>query len=421
MRKTNLFYLEDDNNQNMNSSNFLTFSNYGEFLTGVCLSVNHKIWPSSFLCLDLPFADNKTYNDGIGSFDISTSNKYTLDNFKHFLMCYYENKLAWLRDDYENQDKKQEELNTDNRLLNFLLEAILLFFKDNENLNNTLPITYFGDIVEHDYNGSYNDSMCIVDFNRMKNFNVTYLDSNYKVYEKHNTTLHNWNTELTKSIYYAIYDNNDNTYNDSNFVTFSPNNDNDIEDKWKLSFNCIIPLFDIINDNISENNDQINENNESNDSYKYIPYGIWFASENEDGTLNNIELHKENDNISQSWSLVICSKFSPYPLGVKINDTVNNTDNLIEKYTYAELLAEQSKLLEIYNELSAKINILSNKLTSLSTDLNNIKQLYPQNGITIVDDINEKFNRLEANVNKNIDVLREQFEQYTEQFKWKQQ
>jgi hypothetical protein len=44
-RKTNLFYLSGD------ESNFLTFSNYGESLTGNFLATNWKMFPSRFLCL----------------------------------------------------------------------------------------------------------------------------------------------------------------------------------------------------------------------------------------------------------------------------------------------------------------------------------------------------------------------------------
>lgn len=53
-RKTNLFYsgLSTD-------SNFLTFSNYPEALTGNIMSTDNKIYPSKFLCLQLDFLNNE--------------------------------------------------------------------------------------------------------------------------------------------------------------------------------------------------------------------------------------------------------------------------------------------------------------------------------------------------------------------------
>lgn len=52
-RKTNLFYsgLSTD-------TNFLTFSNYPESLTGNIMSTDNKIYPSKFLCLNLSFLNN---------------------------------------------------------------------------------------------------------------------------------------------------------------------------------------------------------------------------------------------------------------------------------------------------------------------------------------------------------------------------
>ena len=453
MRKTNLFYLED------NTSNFLTFSNYGEFLTGVCLSTNHKIWQSSFLCLNLPFnkeveitkINNGNFNpdmpgyNNIGTWDQTTQSGEaeeatltylcTLENFKIFLMDYYENKLAWLRDEYDANNKKQENLDS----LSYLLEAISLFFNiklNEQNENNEDYIQYFGDIVEHDYNGSYNDSMCIVDFNRMKPFKIEYQDDiNLTCYEL-TSPLWNWNaselinlnsssnTELTK--YCVICDNydvNGGTYNSKNFISYKSDSfDNSIIDDnvTKLEFNCIIPLFDIKDDDISEYNTIVDERNlSSDDPYSMIPYGIWFASENKNDVYP-ITLYKNSDNISQSWSLVICSKFSPYPYGVKINDEFKSEDKLVEKYTYAELLANHSKLLEEYNDLSNNFKLLLNKVNSLNDSVNNIQQLYPQlSNINIIDQVEEKLRNTEAKFQDEIENLKIDFNNHMEQLKWK--
>ena len=422
MRKTNLFYLEG------NDTKFLTFSNYGEYLTGVCLSTNHKIWPSSFICLNLPFSNNEIteietyvptndYNAGIGTFDNQSTSQYThnVHDFKKFLMCYYENKLAYLRDNYDLQNKKQEDIHGDeNRLLNYLLEAICLFFN-----NPQLDIQYFGDIVEHDYNGSYNDSICIVDFNRKKELNIGYVNNDYKCWEI-TDSLYNW-TENELYAYKPITDTNiyPNYYNLENFIQCTISGNPDESQIDKITFNCVIPLFDIIDQNLLENSDIINENTEPNHKYKYIPYGIWFASEKEDGTLNNIELNKQNDNISQTWSLVVCSKFAPYPMGLTINDEFNEVEKTIEQYTYAELLAKHSQLLTNYNELSNNYNDLSNKVSDLLKRVNNIEQLYPENHIRLVDNINDILQCNNIEQNEKIEGLRNKFNDLLEQLKWK--
>ena len=395
MRKTNLFYLTE------NKSNFLTFSNYGEYLTGVCLSTNHKIFPSSFICLDLPFNANKT-----------------LDDFKKFLMCYYENKLAWLRDDNDANDNKQEDLNIHGELLNYLLESICIFFGNDD----VADIKYYGDIVEHDYNGTYNDSICIVDFNRFKQFTmINNHIGNYSYSYNADDLLHNWTAEeLDEPLHYQpIYDNtnNDNVkYNYENFIKFNNDGTSELLKPYEISFNCIISLFDVINVSIEENTDIINESFEDDDRYKRIPYGIWFASEKENNTLNNIELHKENDNISQSWSLVISSKFAPFPFGIKIND---NTINDIEKYTYAELLAKNSELLNLYTNLLQQITKLSSDINILNNKILNIEALYPNNSYSILDNVNALLTQSEAYVNEKVNNLEKKFDDYMNQYKWK--
>ena len=50
-RKTNLFYLSGDD------SNFISFSNYSESLTGNILSTDWKLFPSKFLCLYIKLLD----------------------------------------------------------------------------------------------------------------------------------------------------------------------------------------------------------------------------------------------------------------------------------------------------------------------------------------------------------------------------
>ena len=98
-RKTNLFYTSGPD------SKFLTFSNYTEALTGNFLSVNTKLFPDRFLCLQ-----------------INGLNSTTKEGFIKYLVAYYENKLAALRDNIlENNNTIEYNIHP----LSYLLEALL--------------------------------------------------------------------------------------------------------------------------------------------------------------------------------------------------------------------------------------------------------------------------------------------------------
>lgn len=391
MRKTNLFYLKD------NTSNFLTFSNYGEYLTGVVLSTNHKIYPSSFICLNLDFDEEDK----------------SIIQFKQFLMRYYENKLAWLRDQYDKENHKWEEISE----LNLLFQAIYLFF------DKKIPdIQYFGDIVEHDYTGTYSDSICIVDFKRYRNIELSLLNNDNIGCNTSTNDLYGWDVSLEISdegndedIYKAIVDNNGDNNKLYNYdEIFDINILESPSIPPQIKFNCVIPLFDINDLNYSENNYQINEENLNivqEDIYQHIPYGIWLTKDKD----TFIELNQNSDNISQSWSLVISSKFSPYPYGLKINDKlkIDNDQQLIkhvEQYTYSELLAKQSEILNVFNQLITNFNDLSNKVNAIektmheinALDIDNIKLLLNSTQV----EINNKMNNLKTEIDEKLDNLR---------------
>lgn len=74
------------------------------------------------------------------------------------LICYYENKMASLRDWCLDNNLNQEE-----KLLplNYLLETLL-------NFDSTMTIEYVGDVTEQDWNGTFADTICVVDTNKFK-------------------------------------------------------------------------------------------------------------------------------------------------------------------------------------------------------------------------------------------------------------
>jgi len=144
-RKTNLFYTTGPD------SKFLTFSNYTEALTGNFLSTDTKLYPTTFLCLQIDDITN-----------IETREKF----IKEYLTAYYENKLAFLRDYcIEHNYIAEQYINP----LAYLLDTIIKFISDNDP-DKTYPeiqknlIRYIGDVTEQDYNGTYTDTICIVNF-----------------------------------------------------------------------------------------------------------------------------------------------------------------------------------------------------------------------------------------------------------------
>ena len=392
MRKTNLFYITG------NDSNFLTFSNYGEYLTGVHLSTDHKIFPSKFLCFDLPF-----------------DSEHTLTEFKKFLMCYYENKLAVLRDYIEKNDE-----NNENHILSlsYLLESILSFFNLQE-----INLVYYGDIVEQDYNGTYSDSICIVDVAHWISGKIQSTESSVpSKITAENNKLYNWDDDEYRSLltdYYPIYDkfvDNEYNYDLNNYIndiSLSHHISTDAIDK--LQFNCIIPLFDVLNINVKTNINNTNDNTtelivseQMPDIYQNIPYGIWFYPTTDDGIDSHIILEKR-DNYNQSWSLLLSSKFSPYPYGIKITDDVQKP---IEQYTYAELLAELSALLQKYNDISDNYNKLVLKYHNLENLINSLEKIN-------IDELSLIYeNKLKVytnNIQSKIDIINERLSD----LKWK--
>ena len=135
-RKTNLFYTSGTD------SNFVTFSNYTEGMTGNFLATNVKLFPSKFLCVNIP-----------------TLTKDNRQDFLHQLAAYYENKVAFLRDKCLEQN-----INIETRIkpLGYLLDFIYNYDPD-------FDISFVGQVTEQDYNGTFADTICIIDASEYMN------------------------------------------------------------------------------------------------------------------------------------------------------------------------------------------------------------------------------------------------------------
>lgn len=314
-RKTNLFYNTGQD------SKFVTFSNYTEALTGNFLSTNTKLFPSVFLCLDIPSL-NTNHEDSKREFIINT------------LIRLYENKLATLRDNINESSILP---------LSYLLEYLYKY-------DSNTQVTYIGNITEQDYLGAYTDTICTIDTEVFQNATVeinTNIDTNTIQGE---SQLYGWwenDMYIGPSIYKNItplFDVGD-SYIYNSGVTVKINNPN--EDIKQIKFNVLIPLFTFVN--IKDKFDSVDLKEETlRTSYnRNVPLGMWFAN-------NYVEL--ESDNLyGQSWSLAIGSQFKPLPTEQEIQSDITKTSNADAFQTFAQILTRQNQLIDA---VKASINTI---------------------------------------------------------------
>ena len=376
MRKTNLLYSTYIGEEN----SFLTFSNYTEAMTGNHLSVNTKMFPSTFLCAYI-----NVIPDTIGSF-INT------------IVGKYENKLAFLRDTFTKDSNISAEDNI------YPLEYLINTLKD---FDNEFSINYVGQVTEQDYNGTFCDTMCII--STEDNGGNTTL-SNATVakktvdYNNNSTYLYGWSSyDATSSSYIyngpSIYKDVkplfDNDKNNSYMYVSSYEHDKLIftpDTKAKsIEFNCIIPLFDIVNvdpksneSNITESSDTELPDTESPDveqskpsntlevdltsSTCNVPMGIWFSQKFKKITLQR----DETSGFWPSWSLVLSSQFKPFPKSPHLQSDTQNISSTDAFGTFAQILVEQARLTDEHTDIAVNAQALSNRISNVESKINNI-------------------------------------------------
>lgn len=321
-RKTNLFYNSGPD------SKFLTFSNYTEALTGNFLSTNTKLFPSAFICFNIP--------------SLTADNKESF--IKDYLISRYENKLAALRD--INQEAVLP--------LNYLIETILTF-------DETSEISYIGNITEQDYMGSYTDTICIIDSKDMISAEIVEVESTATYTNDIESTLYGW---YDNGVYLGPT-----VYSDLTPV-FDIDNKYRIDSKYKLTyntssnidsvvFNVLVPLYRLVNINVnsqSELNDDLTSALETS-AFINCPLGIWFADK-------TIELDRGND-YGQSWSLTIGSQFKPLPMSAEIKSDISKDSNDEAFKTFSQILCKQNELLNKFQMLTNQIDNINKKLISI--------------------------------------------------------
>ena len=442
-RKTNLFYTTGPD------SKFLTFSNYTEALTGNFLSVNTKLFPDNFLCLN-----------------IKGLNSITKPLFIKYLVNYYENKLAVLRDYNIKQNKIIEH---DIYPLAYLLEGILKVVTYNTNtneyelniendalvVNSNIQeteiinlITYIGQISESDYFGTYTDIICNINCENYNKGVITLNESStsevvstVSITEDANK-LYGWENEFagesTSSYMFNEYSNETPVYDivssfiynyNSNLskLYFKKIDENDINDSI-IKFNIIIPLFSAVNIDVNSKNYREHIKIDENTKQQYIeltndnkfcydtPLGIWINAEKENDTP--IILEKDMSlNLFPNWSLLISTQFKPFPYSTKyekINSTSNNeSDSIGNSFaTFAETLSKTNDVLNKFSELNDNISKLNSRLNLLEKKINDIGT------VSNIQDINEKFQKMESSVKSQIDQFKNQIAGYLNLIKW---
>lgn len=376
MRKTNLLYSTYIGEEN----SFLTFSNYTEAMTGNHLSVNTKMFPSTFLCAYI-----NVKPDTIGSF-INT------------IVGKYENKLAFLRDTFTKDSNISAEDNI------YPLEYLINTLKD---FDKEFSINYVGQVTEQDYNGTFCDTMCIIS-TEDNGGNATLSDATGAKktvdYNNNSTYLYGWSSynASTNSYIYngpSIYEHVkplfDNDENNSYMYVSSYEHDKLIfkpDDKAKsIEFNCIIPLFDIVNVDPKSNESNITEssNTEPSDAESpdveqskplnilevdltsstcNVPMGIWFSQ-----GFNKITLQRdETSGFWPSWSLVLSSQFKPFPKSPHLQSDTQNVSSTDAFGTFAQILVEQARLTDEHTDIAVNVQALSNRISNVESKINNI-------------------------------------------------
>ena len=360
-RSTNLFYTVGSD------TNFITFSNYGESLTGNFLSVNTKLFPSNFLCLYLPeFEADKTSEKDKA--DKAEKRK----KFIEHIAAYYENKLAFLRDKcIEHNYKAESKLNP----LYYLLEAINKWKAINKQ-DSLNELVHVGNITEQNYNGTYSDIICVITASEYSPATINTKTNELKSLENYDsslTYLYGWSVNSTsgQEIYQGPfqYESITPVLDGQNFYDYNTS----IESLTKtasgddIKFNIIIPLYNLVNTDYKSNSSIIDESNILTATYtKNVPLGIWFSGK------EPIILSRQDTEYDPSWSLLLSSQFKPFPYSDKSPNEIDDSSKTDAFMTFSQILTRQNKIIDKFNDLSKQVLELNNKLNDV---IGNLKSL----------------------------------------------
>lgn len=197
----------------------------------------------------------------------------------------------------------------------------------------------------------------------------------------------------------------------------------------KMEFNCIIPLYDIVDINYKSNFNTIERiisvNGEGeidltpSDTNKMycanVPLGMWLYTDgdvNEDNTTS-MKLYLDTESgFSQSWSLTIASQFKPFPYSNKMPSELTTNSNTNAYATFAQVLASQSAMIDNFNKLTRTIANMNDHIRNMESQLANLGTSYN------IDNIHREFNNFEINMNNKFNVLKDDVINQLSYIKW---
>lgn len=206
-------------------------------------------------------------------------------------------------------------------------------------------------------------------------------------------------------------------------LNISTSNDEEME------FNCIIPLYDIVDINYKSNFNTIERiisvNGEgeidltpsaTNKMYcTNVPLGMWFYTDgdkNADKTTS-MKLYLDTESgFSQSWSLTIASQFKPFPYSSKMPSELTTNSNTNAYATFAQVLASQSAMIDNFNKLTRTIAYMNDHIRNMESQLANLGTSYN------IDNIHREFNNFEINMNNKFNVLKDDVISQLSYLKW---
>lgn len=206
-------------------------------------------------------------------------------------------------------------------------------------------------------------------------------------------------------------------------LNISTSNDDEME------FNCIIPLYDIVDINYKSNFNTIERiisiNGEgeidltpsvTNKMYcANVPLGMWLYTDgdvNEDDTTS-MKLYLDTESgFSQSWSLTIASQFKPFPYSSKMPSELTTNSNTNAYATFAQVLASQSAMIDNFNKLTRTIANMNDHIRNMESQLANLGTSYN------IDNIHREFNNFEINMNNKFNVLKDDVINQLSYLKW---
>ena len=354
-RKTNLFYTSGID------SNFITFSNYTEALTGNFLSLDHKLFPSKFICFNVPSLTIDTKQDFIKA-----------------MVASYENRLAYMRDRALWNNDAETPITYKMCPLEWLLESIMDF-------DANTKIKFISEIAEYNYNGVWSDIICTIDstdkqrvytLNKVDDTSanvINYIDENAN--ELPISMLYGWegptgnNLLGSDDIYKDVMPNFLNTVvgyaDESKYDSISIANSSSIEN---IEFNILVPLFDVINVEPYSNNTIINEKIDltqqigtDEENLINVPLGIWFANK-------TVSLNRDAETgYAPSWSIVLSTQFKPFPYSNKYDvSDITTTANTAAFQTFAQVFARQNEIYDKFASLELELSNINEKLKNVS-------------------------------------------------------